>query len=124
MGCCVIRVMVVDDALFMRRLYRNMLERNGLDLVGEAANGYEAIALYGELRPDVVLMDITMPGMRGIDALKEIIRMDPEAKVIMASAMGQEIFVRQSIARGAKSFVVKPMVERDLIATIKRVAEG
>jgi len=117
----VIRVMVVDDALFMRKTYQKMFERNGIALAGEAANGFEAIALYPDVRPDVVLMDITMPGMPGIDALKEIMRMDPAAKVIMVSAMGQERFVRESILSGAKAFIVKPMIESELVATINRV---
>jgi len=115
------RVMVVDDAMFMRQMYRKIFERNGITLAGEAANGFEAIAAYQEFRPDVVIMDITMPGMPGIEALAEIIRIDPKAKVVMASAMGQEEFVRNSIAKGAKAFVVKPVVESILLSTLERV---
>ena len=116
-----IRVLIVDDALFMRKVYRDILARNGMEVAAEASNGYEAIAKYEEFRPDVVLMDITMPGMAGIEALEEILKIDPRAKIIMASAMGQEVFVRRSIAKGARAFVVKPVVERDLIASIKSV---
>ncbi len=116
------RVLIVDDALFMRQLYRKMLERNDIEMVGEGGNGFEAVALYQELRPDVVVMDITMPGMTGIDALSEIMRIDPNAKVVMASAMGQEVFVRESVARGARAFVVKPIIERNFISTLKSLA--
>ncbi len=119
-----IRVMIVDDALFMRRLYHNMLEKDDISIVAEAANGYEAIALYQETRPDVVLMDITMPGMPGIEALEEIMRIDPEARVIMSSAMGQEAFVRESVKKGAKGFLVKPMVEATLLRMVRSVAQS
>lgn len=119
-----IRVMIVDDALFMRRLYHNMLEKDDISIVAEAANGYEAIALYQEARPDVVLMDITMPGMPGIEALEEIMRIDPEARVIMSSAMGQEAFVRESVKKGAKGFLVKPMVEATLLRMVRSVAQS
>lgn len=119
-----IRVMIVDDALFMRRLYHNMLEKDDISIVAEAANGYEAIALYQETRPDVVLMDITMPGMPGIEALEEIMRIDPEARVIMSSAMGQEAFVRESVKKGARGFLVKPMVEATLLRMVRSVAQS
>lgn len=119
-----IRVMIVDDALFMRKLYHNMLEKDDISIVAEAANGYEAIALYQETRPDVVLMDITMPGMPGIEALEEIMRIDPEARVIMSSAMGQEAFVRESVKKGAKGFLVKPMVEATLLRMVRSVAQS
>ena len=119
-----IRVMIVDDALFMRRLYHNMQEKDDISIVAEAANGYEAIALYQETRPDVVLMDITMPGMPGIEALEEIMRIDPEARVIMSSAMGQEAFVRESVKKGAKGFLVKPMVEATLLRMVRSVAQS
>lgn len=120
----VIRVMIVDDALFMRKLYHNMLEKDDISIVAEAANGYEAIALYQETRPDVVLMDITMPGMPGIEALEEIMRIDPEARVIMSSAMGQEAFVRESVKKGARGFLVKPMVEATLLRMVRSVAQS
>lgn len=116
--------MIVDDALFMRKLYHNMLEKDDISIVAEAANGYEAIALYQETRPDVVLMDITMPGMPGIEALEEIMRIDPEARVIMSSAMGQEAFVRESVKKGAKGFLVKPMVEATLLRMVRSVAQS
>ena len=119
-----IRVMIVDDALFMRRLYHNMLEKDDISIVAEAANGYEAIALYQETRPDVVLMDITMQGIPGIEALEEIMRIDPEARVIMSSAMGQEAFVRESVKKGAKGFLVKPMVEATLLRMVRSVAQS
>lgn len=115
--------MIVDDALFMRKIYGDMLSRNQITVVAEAANGYEAIERYRETKPDVVVLDITMPGMQGLEALEEIIKIDPAAKIIMSSAMGQEIFVQKSMERGAKAFVVKPVVEGTLIGTIRSVAQ-
>lgn len=109
------KVLIVDDAAFMRMTIKMMLEKNGYSIVGEATNGFDAIRMYKELRPDLVTMDITMPNMNGIDALKEIIGFDTEAKVIMLSAMGQEVMVRDAVIAGAKSFIVKPFTESSLI---------
>ncbi len=93
-------------------------------MVGEAENGQVSIAKYMEYRPDVVTMDITMPDMSGIDALKQIRELDPAAKVIMVSAMGQESMVKEAIINGAKSFVVKPYKEEHIIQTITKIASG
>jgi len=115
------KVMIVDDAAFMRIQIRNMLSKNGYDVVGEAENGLQALEHYKELKPDVVTMDITMPEMSGLDALKEIIKIDPNAKVVMVSAMGQEAMVRDAIISGAKGFIVKPFKEEGIIAAVKKL---
>ena len=102
------RVLIVDDAQFMRMMLKNILTQNGYEVVGEAANGKEGIAKYSELKPDIVTLDITMPEMDGVTALKEIKALDGSAKVIMCSAMGQQAMVVDAIKAGAIDFVVKP----------------
>ena len=102
------KVMVVDDAAFMRMRCKEMLVENGFD-VAEAANGIEAISVYKDFQPDMVLMDITMPEMDGLAALKEIKKMDPNAKVAMVTAMGQQALVMEALKTGAMDFVVKPL---------------
>ena len=115
------KVLIVDDAAFMRISIKNMLTKNGYDVVGEAENGMVGVELYKELQPDIVTMDITMPEMSGLDALKEITKLDPKAKVVMVSAMGQESMVREAIVSGAKGFIVKPFKEEGIIAAIKKL---
>ena len=115
------RVMVVDDAVFMRMTLRKMIELEGYEVVGEAGNGVEAVQKYMEAQPDVVMLDITMPEMNGIDALKRIKEFDPKAKVIMCSAMGQQAMVAQAIQSGAKDFIVKPFEKDRVLAALKRV---
>jgi two-component system chemotaxis response regulator CheY len=102
------RILVVDDAAFMRKMVGDALTRGGHEVVGEAGNGLEAIARYQELKPEVTTLDITMPEKDGLAALREIIELDPSAKIIMCSALGQESKVLESIKLGAKDFVVKP----------------
>ncbi|RBP46785.1 chemotaxis protein CheY [Garciella nitratireducens] len=102
------RVLVVDDAVFMRMMIKDILVKNEFEVVGEAANGAEAVEKYKELKPDIVTMDITMPEMDGIEAVKEIRKIDPNAKIIMCSAMGQQAMVMDAIQAGAKDFIVKP----------------
>lgn len=102
------RVLIIDDAQFMRMMLKNILTQNGHEVVGEASNGKEGIAKYGELKPDIVTLDITMPEMDGVTALKEIKALDSSAKVIMCSAMGQQAMVLDAIKAGAIDFVVKP----------------
>ncbi|HWP79520.1 MAG TPA: response regulator [Candidatus Acidoferrum sp.] len=114
-------VLVVDDAAFMRMSIKKVLERHGFEVVGEAENGIEGVAKYQELKPDLVTMDITMPEMTGIEALKNICQQDPSAKVVMVSAMGQEGLVREAILSGAKSFIVKPYKEEFIISTLNSV---
>jgi len=115
------RVLIVDDAAFMRISIKNMLTKNGYEIVGEAENGAIGVEMYKELQPDIVTMDITMPELSGLDALKEITKLDPQAKVVMVSAMGQEAMVREAIVSGAKGFIVKPFKEEGIIAAIKKL---
>ncbi len=119
-----IRVLIVDDAAFMRLAIRNVLSKNGFMVVDDAKNGQEAIDKYMEQRPDIVTMDITMPDMTGIEALKGIRAFDPSAKVVMISAMGQESMVKEAIINGAKSFIVKPFREEHIIQTLVKVSAG
>ncbi|OEF98618.1 response regulator [Desulfuribacillus alkaliarsenatis] len=102
------KIMIVDDAAFMRMMIKDILTKNGFTVVAEAADGAQAVEKYKEHNPDLVTMDITMPEMDGIAALKEIKKMDPSAKVIMCSAMGQQAMVIDAIQAGAKDFIVKP----------------
>ena len=102
------RVLVVDDAAFMRKMVSDALTKGGHEVVGEAGNGVEAIERFQELKPEVMTLDITMPEKDGLSALREIIALDPAARVIMCSALGQESKVLESIKAGAKDFVVKP----------------
>lgn len=114
------KVLIVDDAAFMRMSIKMTIEKHGFEVVGEAENGKVALEKYLELRPDIVTMDITMPEMSGIDALKAIMKADPSAIVIMVSAMGQELLVKEAILSGAKSFVVKPFTEDTLIKALDK----
>lgn len=114
------RVLVVDDAAFMRKMVTDALSGGGHEIVGEAGNGVEAVARYQELRPDVMTLDITMPEKDGIAALKEIISVDPGAKVVMCSALGQESKVLESIKLGAKDFVVKPFQADRVLGAIEK----
>ena len=116
------KVLVVDDAAFMRLAIKNVLEKNGFLVVGDAKNGRKAVEKYIETRPDIVTMDITMPDMTGIDALKKIREIDPDAKVVMISAMGQEKMVKEAILSGAKNFIVKPYKEEHIVRTLLKVA--
>ncbi|GAA0317479.1 chemotaxis protein CheY [Bacillus carboniphilus] len=101
-------VLVTDDAMFMRMQLKDILTKLGHDVVGEAENGQVAVEKYGELKPDLVTMDITMPEMNGVEAVKEIKKVNPNATIIMCSAMGQKDMVIEAIQAGAKDFVVKP----------------
>ncbi|HYE83494.1 MAG TPA: response regulator [Clostridia bacterium] len=114
-------VLIVDDAAFMRASIRIMLEKNGFKVVGEAENGLKGVEKYKELRPEIVTMDITMPEMDGIEALKAIKEFDPMAKVVMLTAMGQEPMVMDAVMSGAKSFIVKPFKEEVVVQTLKKV---
>ena len=101
-------VMLVDDATFMRMMLKDILSNNGYQVIGEAENGMVAVDKYSELKPDITIMDITMPEMDGLQAVKEIRSKDPQARIIMCSAMGQQTMVIEAIQSGAKDFVVKP----------------
>ncbi|HOA40405.1 MAG TPA: response regulator [Halanaerobiales bacterium] len=115
------RVLVVDDAAFMRMMIKNILIDGGFEIVGEAGTGRDAIELYKELKPDLVTMDITMPEMDGIDAVKEILEIDKDAKIIMCSAMGQQAMVIDAIQAGAKDFVVKPFKPDRVLAAVNKL---
>lgn len=115
------RVLIVDDAAFMRMMIKDILQKNGFEVIGEASNGIEAVDLYKKEKPDVVTMDITMPDMDGIEAVKEIKNFDPAAKVIMCSAMGQQSMVMDAIKSGAKDFIVKPFQADRVLEAIRKV---
>lgn len=114
------RVLIVDDAAFMRMMIKDILTKNGYEVVGEASDGQEAIEKYKEFEPDLVTMDITMPEMDGITALKEIKQINADAKIIMCSAMGQQAMVIDAIQAGAKDFIVKPFQADRVIEAIKK----
>lgn len=115
------KILIVDDAAFMRLVLKNILDKNGYEVVGEASNGQEAIEKYKSMSPDLVTMDITMPIMEGIEAVKHIRQHDADAKIIMCSAMGQQIMVVQSLQAGARDFIVKPFQEERVLESIRRV---
>ena len=114
-------ILVVDDAAFMRMMIKDILSKNGYTVAGEAENGVKAIEKYNELKPDLVLMDITMPDKDGIQALKDIKASDPNAKIIMCSAMGQQAMVIEAIQSGAKDFIVKPFQPDRVLEAVKKV---
>jgi len=114
-------VLVVDDALFMRLGLKTMLEKNGFQVIGEAANGVVAVEKYKELHPDLVTMDITMPEVDGVEALRQIRAFDGNAKVVMVSAMGQEVMIRSAIMAGAKNFIVKPFTEESVMKVLSKL---
>lgn len=116
------RVLVVDDAMFMRIKLKDILEKNGYEVVEEAENGAEAVEKYKIEKPDLVTMDITMPGMDGVTALKEIKKTDPDAKVIMCSAMGQQSMVMDAIQAGALDFIVKPFDTDRVIESLDKIS--
>jgi two-component system chemotaxis response regulator CheY len=115
------RILITDDALFMRVTLKNILTSNGYEVVGEAANGHEAVQKYADYQPDLVLMDITMPGMDGIAACRAIKGNDPHAKVVMCTAMGQKSMVIEAIQAGAKDFIVKPFQPDRVLDSIKKL---
>ena len=114
-------ILICDDAAFMRMMIKDILTKNGYNVAGEAENGAKAVEKYNELKPDLVLMDITMPEMDGIQALKTIKAGDPSAMVIMCSAMGQQAMVIESIQAGAKDFIVKPFQADRVLEAVRKV---
>ena len=115
------RILIVDDSLFMRKILRSILENAGYEIVGEAGNGREALEVYPRLMPDLVTLDMTMPYMDGLTAVKALCSTYPSAKVIMVSAMGQDGIVLESITAGAKDFVVKPFDAEKIISAVRKV---
>ena len=114
-------ILICDDAAFMRMMIKDILTKNGYTVAGEAENGAKAVEKYTELKPDLVLMDITMPEMDGIQALKKIRELDPKASVIMCSAMGQQAMVIESLQSGAKDFIVKPFQADRVLEAVRKV---
>jgi len=114
------RILIVDDAAFMRMMIKDILTKNGYQIVGEAENGRVALDKYVETRPDLTTMDITMPEMDGITAVKEIRKTDPHANIIMCSAMGQQAMVIDAIQAGAKDFIVKPFQPDRVLEAVRK----
>lgn len=114
------RVLVVDDAVFMRRMLRDILTKGGYEVVGEAASGVEAIEQYQKLKPDLTTMDITMPEMDGLEAVRKIKEIEPAAKIVMVSAMGQQKLVMESLEAGALDFIVKPFQPDKVIKLVEK----
>ena len=117
-------ILVVDDAKFLRITLRKLLEKDNHEVVGEAKNGKEAITLYKNLSPDLVIMDLTMPVMNGIDAMKAIMEIDSKANIIVCSAIGEQKVVVQTIESGGKDFILKPFEESRILETVRRVLEN
>jgi len=115
------KILIVDDAAFMRMMIKDILTKNGYEVIGEAENGLRAIEKYRELIPDLVIMDITMPEVDGIQAVREIKKINSDAKIIMCSAMGQQAMVIESIQAGAKDFIVKPFQAERVVEAVKKV---
>ena len=115
------RILITDDAAFMRMMIKNILTKNGYEVVGEAENEAVAVQMYKEFKPDLVTMDITMPEMDGIQGVKAIRSVDPNANIIMCSAMGQQTMVMEAIQAGAKDFIVKPFQQDRILQAIERV---
>ncbi|MFW5648404.1 MAG: response regulator [Candidatus Alkaliphilus sp. MAG34] len=114
-------ILIVDDAAFMRMMIKDVLTKNGFNVTGEAENGIKAIEKYKELQPELTIMDITMPEMDGIQAVKEIRKLNPDARIIMCSAMGQQAMVIEAIQAGAKDFIVKPFQADRIVEAVKKV---
>ena len=114
-------VLVCDDAIFMRTMISDILSQAGFEIVGEAESGLQAVEKFRQLKPDLVTMDIVMPDMGGIEAVREICKSDPDAKILMCSAMGQQALVVEAIQAGAKDFVVKPFQPSRVLEAVQRV---
>jgi two-component system chemotaxis response regulator CheY len=116
-----VQILIVDDAIFMRKMIGDILRKEGYEVCGEAENGIEAISKYKELNPDLVTMDIIMPDMSGIEAVQEIVKLDSKAKILMVSAMGQQSLVVEAIQKGAKDYVIKPFQPSRVLEAVERV---
>ncbi|MUK90740.1 response regulator [Ornithinibacillus sp. L9] len=118
------KILIVDDAKFMRVTLTNIFEKGNHEIVGEAEDGRKAVQLYKQFQPDLVTMDITMPVMNGIDAIKEIMEFNPNAQILVCSAMGQQKVVVEAIEMGAKDFIVKPFDEQRVLETVNRILQN
>jgi len=114
------RILIADDLSFIRMLQKEVLTEGGYQIVGEAVNGREAVEKYGAMAPDVVILDITMPEMNGLEAMQKILALDPHARVLICSAIGQQALIVEAIKAGAKDFIVKPFKPERLTAAIAR----
>lgn len=117
------RILIADDASFMRQMIREILEPEGFEIAAEAADGLEAVAQYQAVKPDLVTMDIVMPKRSGIDAVRDILELDPQAQVVMCSALGQETLVTEALQAGARDFIVKPFQPDAVVETLRRLVE-
>ncbi len=115
------RTLLVDDDAFIRQMLKDILAETDFEVVGEAVDGSEAFAKYQELKPDLVLMDIIMPDVSGLDAVRNIIAVDPSARIVMCSALGQQAMVREALRAGARDFVIKPFKPRKVVETLQNV---
>lgn len=115
-------VLITDDTAFMRMTLKNVLEKNGYEVIGEAEDGLQAVELYQQLNPALVTMDITMPKMNGVDAIKEIIKIDAAARIIVVSAMGQKSVVIEALNAGARDFIVKPFQPDRILEALQKVS--
>jgi two-component system chemotaxis response regulator CheY len=116
-----LRVLIVDDAIFMRKMISDILVENGMEIVGAADTGAKAVEKYMELRPDLVTMDIIMPEMNGIDAVRKVMEFDSKARIVMCSALGQQALVQEAITAGAKDFLIKPFNSARVVEVIAKV---
>ena len=116
-----VRVLLVDDTAFMRRMLREILAKQGYEVVGEARNGREAVEQYRQLHPDLVIMDITMPEMDGIAAVREIVSLDPAARIVMCSALGQDEPIIEALEQGASDFILKPFMPEKVLEAVAKV---
>lgn len=116
-------VLIGDDAIFMRSLLREILEQAGYEIVGEATTGAEAVERYKELRPDLMTLEVVMPDIGGIDAVREIVQFDPDARILMCSALGQQALMAEATEAGARDFVVKPFQPSRVLEAVQRVLE-
>ncbi|MGB3907045.1 MAG: response regulator [Methanomethylovorans sp.] len=115
------KVMIVDDAAFMRMVIKDILIKNGHEVVAEAVDGLDAVNKYPQVKPELVFMDIVMPNMEGIDALKNIMASNPDAKIVMCSSIGQQSVVTEALKVGAKDFIVKPFDAQKVLEVVKKV---
>jgi two-component system chemotaxis response regulator CheY len=115
-------VLIVDDSMVMRRMIQDLLSKNGFAVAGQAKNGVEAVDMYTKTRPDLVTMDVIMPGETGVDVVKRIISMDRDARIMMVSGLNQKTLVLQALQNGAKEFIVKPFQEKDLLEAARKTA--
>jgi two-component system chemotaxis response regulator CheY len=116
-----IKVLIADDALFMRNMIKDVFSGDDFEVVGEAANGVEAVERYRDLKPDITTMDIVMPQKSGIEAVREIVKQDSDAKIVMCSALGQESLVMEAIEAGAADFIVKPFKPEKVLEIVRKV---